>query len=132
MNLRHPLTAALLLAGLAATRRERRAGRRAEADLGSDQGQSRSRDAWRGLRRISSTSATPIRPKPTASRNWRSCSCNSANIEANEHFDREAQAVPDSAPRHPANLEDAMAGELYEQHQDVYRVRPTRPKPMVT
>lgn len=36
-----------------------------------------------------------------------------ANIEANEHFDREAQAVK-LGSTNGANLEDAMAGEHYE------------------
>lgn len=37
----------------------------------------------------------------------------SANIEANEHFDREAQALQ-LGGANSANLEDAMAGEHYE------------------
>ena len=37
----------------------------------------------------------------------------SANIEANEHFDREAQALK-LGGANSANLEDAMAGEHYE------------------
>lgn len=37
----------------------------------------------------------------------------SANIEANEHFDREAQALQ-LGGANSANLEDAMAGEQYE------------------
>jgi rubrerythrin len=37
----------------------------------------------------------------------------SANIEANEHFDREAQALQ-LGSTNTANLEDAMAGEHYE------------------
>ena len=37
----------------------------------------------------------------------------SANIEANEHFDREAQALQ-LGGANTANLEDAMAGEHYE------------------
>ncbi|MDH7974858.1 rubrerythrin family protein [Sphingomonas sp. AR_OL41] len=37
----------------------------------------------------------------------------SANIEANEHFDREAQALQ-LGGTNAANLEDAMAGEHYE------------------
>jgi len=37
----------------------------------------------------------------------------SANIEANEHFDREAQALQ-LGSANSANLEDAMAGEHYE------------------
>jgi rubrerythrin len=37
----------------------------------------------------------------------------SANIEANEHFDREAQALR-LGSTNAANLEDAMAGEHYE------------------
>lgn len=37
----------------------------------------------------------------------------SANIEANEHFDREAQALPLGSGT-DVNLEDAMAGEHYE------------------
>jgi len=37
----------------------------------------------------------------------------SANIEANEHFDREAQALK-LGSTNSANLEDAMAGEHYE------------------
>ncbi|GAA0298315.1 hypothetical protein GCM10009087_05140 [Sphingomonas oligophenolica] len=37
----------------------------------------------------------------------------SANIEANEHFDREAQAL-NLGGTNGANLEDAMAGEHYE------------------
>jgi len=37
----------------------------------------------------------------------------SANIEANEHFDREAQALQ-LGGTNTANLEDAMAGEHYE------------------
>lgn len=37
----------------------------------------------------------------------------SANIEANEHFDREAQALKLGGTNN-ANLEDAMAGEHYE------------------
>jgi len=37
----------------------------------------------------------------------------SANIEANEHFDREAQALK-LGSSNATNLEDAMAGEHYE------------------
>ena len=37
----------------------------------------------------------------------------SANVEANEHFDREAQALQLGGPA-DGNLADAMAGELYE------------------
>ena len=37
----------------------------------------------------------------------------SANVEANEHFDREAQALQ-LGTSNSANLEDAMAGEHYE------------------
>ena len=37
----------------------------------------------------------------------------SANVEANEHFDREAQALPLGSGT-DVNLEDAMAGEHYE------------------
>lgn len=39
-----------------------------------------------------------------------------ANVEANEHFDREAQALNYGSPD-TANLADAIAGELYENTQ---------------
>ncbi|MBV2148163.1 rubrerythrin [Sphingobium sp. AS12] len=47
--------------------------------------------------------------KPTLAKLFRE----SANIEANEHFDREAQALPLGSGT-DVNLEDGMAGEHYE------------------
>jgi len=57
--------------------------------------------------------ATPIRPRRPVRPDLAKLFRQFANIEANEHFDREAQAAK-LGSTNGANLEDAMAGEHYE------------------
>lgn len=112
MNFRNPLTAALLLAGLAAT------GVNAEQAASlkpiSDQTKANLEAAMHGeafanLKYLRYADQAEADGKPELAKLFR----NSANIEANEHFDREAQAL-ELGTSASTNLEDAMAGELYE------------------
>lgn len=56
---------------------------------------------------------TPTKPTLPGSQRSPSYYRDSANIEANEHFDREAQALL-LGSANDVNLENAMAGEHYE------------------
>ncbi len=66
-------------------------------------------EAYANLKYLRYADQAEAAGKPELARLFR----DSANIEANEHFDREAQALP-LGGRTDVNLEDAMAGEHYE------------------
>nr|WP_206364691.1 rubrerythrin family protein [Sphingomonas populi] len=66
-------------------------------------------EAYANLKYLRYADQAEAAGKPELARLFRE----SANIEANEHFDREAQAVQ-LGGANSANLEDAMAGEHYE------------------
>ncbi|WP_033965228.1 MULTISPECIES: rubrerythrin family protein [unclassified Sphingomonas] len=66
-------------------------------------------EAYANLKYLRYADQAEAAGKPELARLFRE----SANIEANEHFDREAQALP-LGGKNDANLEDAMAGEHYE------------------
>ncbi|MBB3862103.1 rubrerythrin [Novosphingobium hassiacum] len=66
-------------------------------------------EAYANLKYLRYADQAEAAGKPELARLFRE----SANIEANEHFDREAQALQ-LGGANSANLEDAMAGEHYE------------------
>ncbi|MEP7004754.1 MAG: rubrerythrin family protein [Sphingomonas bacterium] len=66
-------------------------------------------EAYANLKYLRYADQADASGKPELARLFRE----SANIEANEHFDREAQALQ-LGGANSANLEDAMAGEHYE------------------
>jgi rubrerythrin len=66
-------------------------------------------EAYANLKYLRYADQAEAAGKPALARLFR----DSANIEANEHFDREAQALR-LGGANAANLEDAMAGEHYE------------------
>ena len=66
-------------------------------------------EAYANLKYLRYADQAAAAGKPTLAKLFRE----SANIEANEHFDREAQALPLGSGT-DVNLEDAMAGEHYE------------------
>lgn len=112
MTVRKPLTAALLLACLAATAVS--AEQAAVPKPISDQTKTNLEAAMHGeafanLKYLRYADQAEADGKPELAKLFR----DSANIEANEHFDREAQAIG-LGTSDTANLEDAMAGELYE------------------
>jgi rubrerythrin len=66
-------------------------------------------EAYANLKYLRYADQADAASKPALAKLFRA----SANIEANEHFDREAQALQ-LGGANSANLEDAMAGEHYE------------------